>query len=150
MATAGLRDSECSAVVVLQCVVCSSVLLLLLLTFIIGHVPQRRVTGVALALTLIEAPFNPALWKDTTELITQQGETQITTQDSVKMSKQCTKQTLNLQFHLPHTKFPCFHFTRQIQLGYFLPNYLESACFVRLPQSCIYINSANQRLHRPH
>lgn len=34
---------------------------LVLLTFIVGHVPQRRVTGVSLALTLVEASFNPAL-----------------------------------------------------------------------------------------
>lgn len=35
-----------------------------LLTFVVGHVPQRRVTGVSLALTLIEAPFDPALYED--------------------------------------------------------------------------------------
>lgn len=35
-----------------------------LLTFIIGHVPQRRVAGVSLVLTFIEAPFNPALCKN--------------------------------------------------------------------------------------
>lgn len=34
-----------------------------LLTFIIGHVPQRRVAGVSLTLTLIKASFNPALYK---------------------------------------------------------------------------------------
>lgn len=38
-----------------------SVTVLVLLTFIIGHVPQRRVTGVSLALTLVEASFNPTL-----------------------------------------------------------------------------------------
>lgn len=32
-----------------------------LLTFIIGNVPQRRVAGVTLALALTEASFNPAL-----------------------------------------------------------------------------------------
>lgn len=32
-----------------------------LLTFVVGHVPQRRVTRVSLALTLVEASFNPAL-----------------------------------------------------------------------------------------
>lgn len=31
------------------------------LTFVGGHVPQRRVAGISLALTFIEAPFNPAL-----------------------------------------------------------------------------------------
>lgn len=34
-----------------------------LLTFIIGNVPQRRVAGVTFALALTEASFNPALWK---------------------------------------------------------------------------------------
>lgn len=31
------------------------------LTLVIGHIPQGRVTGVALALTLIEASLNPTL-----------------------------------------------------------------------------------------
>lgn len=34
-----------------------------LLTFVVGHVPQRRVTGVPLALALVEASFNPALYR---------------------------------------------------------------------------------------
>lgn len=34
-----------------------------LLTFVIGNVPQRRVAGVTFALALTEASFNPALWK---------------------------------------------------------------------------------------
>lgn len=42
--------------------VCSfSVTVIVLLTFIIGHVPERRVTGVSFALTLVEASFNPTL-----------------------------------------------------------------------------------------
>lgn len=34
-----------------------------MLTFIIGHVPQGGVTGIPLTLTLVEASFNPALYK---------------------------------------------------------------------------------------
>lgn len=35
--------------------------LFILLTFIIGQVPQRRVAGVSFALVLVEASFNPTL-----------------------------------------------------------------------------------------
>lgn len=38
-----------------------TVTMIKLLTFIIGHVPKRRVAGVSFALTLVEASFNPTL-----------------------------------------------------------------------------------------
>lgn len=38
-----------------------TVTMIVLLTFIIGHVPKRRVAGVSFALTLVEASFNPTL-----------------------------------------------------------------------------------------
>ena len=45
----------------------SALTVFVLLTFVVGHVPQRRVTRVSLALTLVEASFNPALWKNKTK-----------------------------------------------------------------------------------